>query len=96
MSHAVGVGSIVLLASFFMDMNIKLQPWITPNFVIGVMPARPRQEGFNPDAAPKWALKEVEAETLAKMCDEFRADIFRKAGKPDPANTKTTDAEATP
>ena len=70
-----------------MDMNIKLQPWITPNFAIGVMPARPRQEGFNPDAAPKWALKEVEAETLAKMCDEFRADIFRKAGKPDPANT---------
>ena len=76
-----------------MDMNIKLQPWITPNFAIGVMPARPRQEGFNPDAAPKWALKEVEAETLAKMCDEFRADIFRKAGKPDPANNPVTDAE---
>ena len=69
-----------------MNMNIKLQPWQTPNFVIGVMPPRPRQEGFNPDAVPKWQLKEVDAETLAKMCDDFRAEIFRKAEKPDPTN----------
>ena len=66
-------------------MNITLKPWITPNFVIGETPPRTRQEGFNPDAAPKWALKEVDAETLAKMCDDFRAEIFRKAEKPDPA-----------
>jgi hypothetical protein len=37
---------------------------------------------------PKWSLKEVDAETLAKMCDDFRAEIFRKAGKPDPANAE--------
>jgi hypothetical protein len=74
-----------------MNMNIKLQAWQTPNFVIGVMPPRPRQEGFNPDAAPKWSLKEVAAETLAKMCDDFRAEIFRKAEKPDPANSVICD-----
>ena len=71
-----------------MEMNIKLQPWQTPNFVIGVVPPRRRQEGFNPDAAPKWSLKEVSAETLAKMCEDFRAEIFRKAEKPDPANSE--------
>jgi hypothetical protein len=36
---------------------------------------------------PKWSLKEVDAETLAKMCDDFRAEIFRKAEKPDPVNS---------
>lgn len=66
-------------------MDIKLQPFLTPNFVIGVMPAQPRQEGFNPDAVPKWSIKEVDAETLGKMCDDFRAEIFRKAEKPDPS-----------
>jgi len=28
------------------------------------MPAQERQDGFNPDAAPKWALKDVDVETL--------------------------------
>lgn len=79
-----------------MSMNIKLQPWQTPNFVIGVMPPLPRQEGFNPDAAPKWSLKEVDAETLAKMCDDFRAEIFRKAEKPDPANAEVSDGSEPP
>ena len=36
----------------------------TPNFVLGIMPAKERQDGFNPDAAPKWALKDVDVETL--------------------------------
>lgn len=71
-------------------MNIELQPWQTPNFVIGVISARSRQEGFKPDTAPKWALKEVDAETLAKMCDDFRAEIFRKANKPDPLSHNET------
>ena len=64
-------------------MKIYLKPWLTPNYVIGVAPLRPRE--FDPDAAPKWLLADVDAETLAKMCDDFRVEIFRKAGKPDPA-----------
>lgn len=68
-------------------MKIKILPWQTPNFLIGEMPPRSRQEGFNPDAAPKWALSEVDTETLAAQCDAFRAEVFRKAGKTDPAAT---------
>ncbi len=67
-------------------MNIELEPWIVPNFAIGKMPTRPRQEGFNPDAVPKWSLKELDAETLAKLCDDFRTEVFRKAEKPDPTH----------
>jgi len=71
-------------------MKIELNPWIVPNFVIGKMPPGRRQDGFNPDAAPKWALAEVDADTLAAQCDQFRAEEFRKAGKPDPANAALT------
>lgn len=63
-------------------MNIELQPFQTPNFVIGIMAPKPRQEGFV--QPPTWPLAEVDAETLAKMCDAFRAEVFRKAGKADP------------
>jgi len=67
-------------------MKIELQPWMTPNFITGVMPVGKRQDGFNPDAAPKWHIGDVDAETLAEQCDRFRAEIFRKAGKIDPAD----------
>jgi hypothetical protein len=67
-------------------MKIELNPWTTPNFVTAKMPPRPRQEGFR--EGPKWALAEVDASDLAQLCDQFRAEIFRKAGKSDPANTE--------
>ena len=70
------------------DMLIGVQPWMTPNYVIGKMPPRPRQEGFH--EGPKWALSEVEADVLAALCDQFRAEVFEKAGKPDPALVRTT------
>ena len=53
---------------------------------MGKMPAGQRQDGFNPDAAPKWHVREVDAETLTEQCGKFRAEIFAKAGKSDPAN----------
>lgn len=71
-----------------MKVEIELMPWIVPNFVTAKMPARPRQDGFNPDAVPKWSLAELDAKVLAAQCDEFRAEVFRKAGKDDPANEK--------
>lgn len=70
-------------------MKIELQPWTTPDFIMGKMPAGQRQDGFNPDAAPKWHVREVDAETLTEQCDKFRAEIFAKAGKSDPANSVT-------
>jgi len=69
-------------------MKIELQPWTTPNFITGKMPVGQRQDGFNQDAAPKWHVRDVGAETLAEQCDRFRAEIFAKAGKSDPANVK--------
>lgn len=64
------------------EMKVELQPWMTPNYVLGKTPPHPRREGFT--ECPKWPLSEIDAVTLAKMCDEFRAEIFRKAGKNDP------------
>ena len=64
-------------------MKIELIGFMTPNFVIQRMPPRPRQAGFH--EAPKYALSEVPAEELARLCDDFRAEVFDKAGKPDPA-----------
>jgi hypothetical protein len=66
-------------------MEIKLQPFITPNFVLeDKMAIGKRQDGFHPDLVPKWSLSEVDPETLSNLCDDFRKEIFRKSGKKDP------------
>lgn len=46
------------------------------------MPPGSRSEGFK--ESPSYPLKDVPAEDLAEMCDAFRAEVFRKAGKADP------------
>lgn len=66
------------------NMDVKIKPWNTPNYLIGEMPAGKRQEGFSPDNAPKWHVGEVDAKTLSDQCDVFRAEIFAKAGMEDP------------
>lgn len=73
-------------------MKIELQRWLTPNYVIGMPNATKRDKGYNPDSAPKWHISDVDAETLAEQCDKFRAEVFEKAGKEDPAKKKI-DAE---
>lgn len=64
-------------------MKIELQPWMTPNFVTAVTSPRPGLEGMQ---EAKWHISDIDSETLAKQCDLFRACIFAKAGKVDPAN----------
>jgi len=66
-----------------MQLKIKLKPWTTPNFVVANLPPVRRQDGFNESQG--FPLQDVEAETLSELCDVFRAEIFRKAGKEDPA-----------
>lgn len=66
-----------------MEVRLKLQPMSVPNFVIAMMPSRERQEGMA--EAPKFHLRDLEPETLAALCDEFRSNVFAKAGKQDPA-----------
>ncbi len=67
-------------------MKIELRGFTVPNFVIQVVPPRPRQEGFT--EAPKYALAEIPAEDLASLCDDFRAAVFAKAGKADPESRR--------
>ena len=55
--------------------SVALEPWDTPDFV----------ELVDPGLVSKWHLWELSAETLAKQCDRFRAEIFEKAGRQDPA-----------
>ena len=62
--------------------EVKLKPFPAPNFVITEAAAKPRQEGMQ--EAPKYALEELDAETLKKLCDEFTDAVFKKAGKSQP------------
>lgn len=64
-------------------MKINLIPFTTPNFVSMERPAGLRQDGFKTDGV-SFALKEIPAEDLAALCDTFREEIFKKAGKNDP------------
>lgn len=66
-------------------MKVDIAPFTVPNFVGTIRPARPRQEGFFtvPDGH-KMRLSDLDEETLDELCQEFRANVFRKAGKEDP------------
>ena len=59
--------------------EIELQPFTVPNFVLTVPKAGNRQDGFK--EVPKYSLSELSAETLDKLCMDFRSEVFRKAGK---------------
>lgn len=61
---------------------VSLRPWTVPNFASIEMPPRPRQDG--PHEAPSLPLAEIPAVALSDLCDDFRREVFRKAGKRDP------------
>jgi hypothetical protein len=63
--------------------ELKLRPFVVPNFAIAEIPAGKRQDGFK--EAPSFPLHSLTPETLASMCDEFRVAVFAKAMKHDPA-----------
>jgi hypothetical protein len=62
-------------------LQVELQPFTVPNYVIQKMPPAPREHGVM--EAPKYALNELSADTLDGLCNEFRREVFAKAGKPD-------------
>jgi hypothetical protein len=64
------------------SIEVELQPFTTPNFVLTVQPPRPKQEGFV--ETPKLALSDLDSNTLERMCDDFRSEVFKKAGKSRP------------
>jgi hypothetical protein len=63
-------------------MNIKLKPFMVPNFVI-------QESGSAAASEQGYALTMVDAQELSDMCDVFRAAVFKKAGKADPALPST-------
>lgn len=62
--------------------ELQVRPFTVPNFVIAENP--------NPDAAGEFTkeggfpLSMIDANTLDRMCDEFRDAVFKKAGKSPP------------
>lgn len=70
-----------------MKIELALRPFTVPNFVAVELPPRPRQEGFDPEGGT-FPLSLVDEETLAELCEIFREEVFKKAGKKDPKYTK--------
>ena len=63
-------------------LNIELQPFTTPNFVRAALPPGKREDGFK--ETPCYPLSDLDSLTLHKLCEDFRNEVFRKAGKKQP------------
>jgi hypothetical protein len=68
------------------EQAMSVQPWQTPNYVRLKVPPTTRQNGFK--EAPAIPLSEIDADVLAALCDTFRAEVFTKAGKVDPQESR--------
>lgn len=68
-----------------MKMIVEIQPFTTPRYVFQKMPPNSRLEGLN--EVPKYYISDIDPQILSDLCDQFRADIFEKANKPDPAKS---------
>lgn len=71
-----------------MKIEIELQPVRTPNFILQKVEPQSRQDGFQ--EPPAYAVKDLEAQTISELCDQFRKDMFAKAGKTDPREEENT------
>ena len=63
-------------------LQVELQPFQTPNFVRAVGKPGVRQDGMQ--ELPCYPLSDLDPDTLDKLCRDFRAEVFRKAGKEQP------------
>ena len=61
---------------------VELQPFQTPNFVRAVGKIGLKQDGMQ--ETHSYPLSDLDPETLDRLCSDFRADVFRKAGKEQP------------
>lgn len=68
---------------FRIDVSIEIEPFLTPNFVRQKRPAssEKQEDGREMPAIP---IKELDAELLSRLCDDFRENVFAKALKQDP------------
>lgn len=63
-------------------LDIELEPFRVPNYVMVKQKAGLRQDGARLDS-PKYHVKDLDIDTLSQLCDEFREAIFAKAEKLD-------------
>jgi hypothetical protein len=63
-------------------LQVELQPFQTPNFVRAVVKPSTRADGML--ETPCYPLSDIPAETLDRLCNDFRDEVFRKAGKEQP------------
>ncbi len=62
-----------------MKIQIELQPFTVPNFVLEVMKPGLRQDGLQ--AVRSHPLSDLSDEALTQLCDDFRREVFRKVGR---------------
>lgn len=63
------------------NVNLVMQPWVVPNFVRCSTASKSDDSNEQNIAVP---LKDIDPSDLQRMCDEFAATIFQKAGKSPP------------
>lgn len=64
------------------SIKIELAPFIAPDYVSIKGRNGLKQDGFR--ILPQYSLNELDEQTLSDLCDEFRMNVFLKAGKDDP------------
>jgi hypothetical protein len=67
--------------------EVELQPFQTPNFV------RVKGKIGGMQETHCYPLSFLDPYTLEKLCDQFRAEVFRKAGKPQTKVTPASDSD---
>jgi hypothetical protein len=59
--------------------DVELHPFRVPNYVIVKTEPKPRQDGYS--EAPKYHLSELSESVLNELCEQFKKDVFIKAGR---------------
>jgi len=58
---------------------VELIPFEVPDFVYIRMPVSTKKEGFK--ELPKFYLPQIDEVDLFKLCENFKDEVFKKAGK---------------
>lgn len=69
-------------SSMKVSMEIELQPFTVPNYVLTAPKIGRREDGFV--ELPKYRLEDLDSRTLDRLCNEFRDAVFMKARKEQP------------
>jgi hypothetical protein len=64
------------------NIEIRLKPFNIPHFVVVDGPTNPREKGLG--EGRKLSLRELDTDTLSRMCNDFRKGVFKRAGKQEP------------